>query len=142
MNEIDYLVFEHVYKNEKGYVDYLKEEDGGGIIKPYSTDERYAFEIVKKVNLTITPGWRVFKANTGGSMRDIKYIGTTNNQTWTEHRSLSMAVCLAALKEYGITNLEDKAEEIILAIEEERKRKIKEMEQLLGWKYWNGDLNV
>lgn len=135
MNIIDYLVFEYVFENEKGYVEYLKENNcAGSIVRDYSTDVKYALEVADKMNLTITPRWRVFRANTAGSMRDIKYIGTTNNQSWTEHRSLPMAICLAALKLLGIDSLEDEAEGIVSENENIVKRNIEELEKRLGRK--------
>ena len=134
LNKIDYLVFEHVFNNEKGYVDYLKEIDGGNIVRPYSTETKYALDVVDKMNLTITPRWRVFRANAGGGLRDIHYIGTTNNQDWAEHRSLSMAICLAALKEYGINDLKEDADKIINDIEKALRIRKEEVEQILGYK--------
>lgn len=137
MNKIDLLIFEHVYGNEKGYIDFLIETGNTNIINPYSTDVKYALEVAEKMILTITPKWRVFRANTKGSMRDIRYVGTTNNQEWTKHVSLPMAICLAALKLYGIHGLESEADKIVKDIEDrvhKRIEELKELEQRLGSK--------
>lgn len=68
----------------------------------YSTNITDAWEIVEKLHLTITPKWKVFKTNTSGTHGDTRWIGTTNNQVWSKHDSLPMAICKAALKSVGI----------------------------------------
>lgn len=67
----------------------------------YWSEIKYAFNIVEKLKLTLTPsydGWRVFQSNTSGSTRDTNWVGTTNNQTWVKSECITEAICLAALK--------------------------------------------
>lgn len=67
-----------------------------------SIDIYEAMLVVEKLHLTITPEWKVFKANSSGIHMDTKWIGTTNYQPWVQHKSLPMAICLAALKIKGV----------------------------------------
>jgi hypothetical protein len=95
--EIDFLIFEHVFQNEKGFVEWLKKQKEEldlnlSIIKRYSTDIKDAWSVVEKFeyfNIRYEGHWycEVYK--------DGKYY-------FGDHDTAPMAICDAALRSVGV----------------------------------------
>jgi hypothetical protein len=106
--EIDYLIFEHVLKNEKGYMEYLKQQKDDlnlYIVKRYSTNIQDAWVVVDKLNKQWEfelyrdngkdePFYCDFSGYDKFAYVDRFYRGVAN--------TAPLAICKAALKSVGI----------------------------------------
>jgi len=109
IGELDFLVFEHVFENEKGYVDwlkedYLKDKDANTFfanpVSRFSTDMTDAWKVVKKMN---ERGYYFSLEQDSDLGFDVCFTDAFYNDDITKkavytHVNAEKAICLAALK--------------------------------------------
>jgi hypothetical protein len=102
--EIDFLIFEHIFGNEKGFVDYLKEQKDAlelnlSIVNRYSTDIKDAWKIVNKLKQEDQYYFRL----ENGDLKDYGCIFSDYQDNYfAEADTPALAICKAALKAKGI----------------------------------------
>ena len=112
IDELDFLVFEHVFQNEKGYIDwlkndYLKDKDEtffASPIKNYSSNMTNAWEVVRKMNHR---GYYLSLEQDSDLEFDAFFTDGYYEETITvsssaSHEKAEKAICIAALKVLGV----------------------------------------
>lgn len=103
--EIDFLIFEHIFENEKGYVEWLKEQKDElglnlNIVRRYSTRIEDAWYIVNKLKQEDQYYFRL----ENGDLNDYECLFSDFRDNYlAEADTPALAICKAALKSKGIT---------------------------------------
>ena len=102
-NNIDYKVHQYALGLEDGFMDYLKERNGGGLVKNYSINMNYTWDLAEKISEKYD--FKLFKLQNNGVYQCVitKYIENME-MDWMEYKEgyaesemASMAICLAII---------------------------------------------
>jgi hypothetical protein len=101
--EVDFLIFQHVFGNEKGFIDYLKQQKEElnlnlSIVKRYSTDIKDAFILVEKLK----NNFEFFSLDYEDNVWTCEFGNQYAGMYEVTAETVPLAICKAALKTYGI----------------------------------------
>lgn len=113
-SEIDYMVYQYVFEAEQEFVDYLKSENDGGLVKNYSLSPYYTVDLIERISKKYD--FKLVK------LQDKNYqcfISGEEKEGYAESKLLSMALCLSILDLFGKKELYiDEAEKLIQEMDE------------------------
>lgn len=134
IHEMNYLMYEYVFEEDSKFVDYLKTDNGGGIIKNYHINMNQILPLIQKLLKKYDISLKLINDNIYQCILRRNEFGHTDvivhiEEGYAESKLPSMAICLAVLDLFDKKDLYiEEAEKIVEELEKYRKLSIKELE--------------